>query len=106
MVREDRAMAWVAVTVTHVGSAFPRLRHLAVTHKRVPWDQVHVFRIAKARFRSIEPYGRITPWSTQAPGRPDHGKFDPQRDSRGLRRQVALGTRRWRGSLPRWNDPP
>lgn len=40
-------MAWMVVTVTHVGSAFPRLRHLAVTHKRVPWDQVHVFRIAK-----------------------------------------------------------
>ncbi len=45
MVRADRVMVWMTMTVTHVGSAFPRLRDVPVTHKRVPWDQVHFFRL-------------------------------------------------------------
>jgi predicted ester cyclase len=34
------------VTETHVGNGFPRLRDTPVSGKRVPWTQVHIFRVA------------------------------------------------------------
>ena len=49
MTRGDRVMVWMTVTATHVGAGLPRIRDLAITGKRVPWTQVHIFRVAEGK---------------------------------------------------------
>ena len=39
----------MTLTATHIGNGFPRIRDIPVSEKRVPWTQVHIFRVVDGR---------------------------------------------------------
>jgi predicted ester cyclase len=49
MTRGDRVLIWMTLTATHIGNGFPRIRDIPVSEKRVPWTQVHIFRVVDGR---------------------------------------------------------